>query len=259
MDLAFTWSFRVAALVAAAFAVLCVGLSASSLASPRLPPLSGPVVDEANMLSASERVRVESRLSDMFASGGPQMQVWTFPSLEGDDIASVGIRAVDTWKIGREGRDDGVLLLIAARERRTRLEVGRGLEGAVPDILAGRLLRDVLRPSLRAGRVADGILAVAGAVEKAARGERPELPPASGSPSGESGEPGSRSVVPLFVFLFVFFMILSRLGSSLGGGRRRGGGVVFPGLGGGGGFGRGTGGWSGGGGSFGGGGASGDW
>jgi uncharacterized protein len=247
------------ALFALWVALVGAALPREAAASPEIPRLTGPLIDNANMLDPADQARVSSRLSDMFASGGPQMQVWTFPSLEGDDIAPVGIRAAEAWKLGRAGRDDGIILLIAARERRTRLEVGRGLEGVVPDILAGRLLQDVLRPALRAGRTADGILAVAGAVEAAARGELPPLPPASKAARGDSGESRSSWLAYVLPLLFIAGTLLSRGGRSRKGQRRGGGFVVFPGLGGGGGFGGGRGGWSGGGGSFGGGGSSGDW
>ena len=200
----------------------------------------------------------------MFQTGGPQMQVWTFPSLEGDDIAPVGIRAADAWKIGRAGKDDGGILLIDARERRTRLEVGRGLEGAIPDVIAGRILRDVLRPALRAGQTYDGILGVIAIVEKAARGELPAgvAGPADGRDARDEGFNPFKLFFGVVFFFLVF--ILGPLGSLLGGRRRggRSGGIFFPGCGGGGGWGGGGGGgggWSGGGGSFGGGGGGGDW
>lgn len=243
-----------------------------ALAQPAVPSLSGPVIDQADMLSSGEEGRLAERIRGVFQSGGPQIQIWTFPSLEGDDIAGVGIRAADAWKIGREGKDDGAILLVAERERRTRIEVGRGLEGVIPDVVAGRILRDVLRPALRAGATYDGFLGVVAAIESYSRGEAP-LPsdderrrviPGVPVPGGGGGFPGGLFFIG-FLVLFIFLQFVSRV---LGFGRRRrgfrGDGVppIIIGGWGGGGFGggsRGGGGWSGGGGGFSGGGASGDW
>jgi uncharacterized protein len=257
------------AFVPTSFLFFVIGLANFGLAyaQPEVPPLSGPVIDQADMLTSGEEGRLESRISELFASGGPQMQVWTFPTLKGDDIAPVGIRAADAWKIGRDGKDDGVILLIAQRERRTRLEVGRGLEGVLPDVLAGRILSDVLRPALRGGQTYEGILGVVGAVDRVVRGESLALAPGSNSPLGGGGGEGGvlARLLPALVPLIFLFLLVSGI-AGRGGRRRRGvAPLLFPGVGGGG-WGGGSwrgggggGGWSGGGGGFGGGGASGNW
>jgi uncharacterized protein len=235
----------------------------SVLASPEIPELRGPVMDEVRLLSADENARLEQRIRDIFQNGGPQIQFWSFPSLEGDDIAPVAIRAAEKWKIGRQGTDDGVLFLIALRERRTRLEVGKGLEGAIPDVMAGRLLRDVLRPSLRAGKPYEGIVGVVAAIDSLAKGQSPELPQETSlRGAGKNAEQGEGGILKIFlIVLFLVFVViqpfLALLG--LGGLRRRHLSGVFGWGGGGWTRGGGGGGWSGGGGGFSGGGSSGDW
>jgi uncharacterized protein len=215
-----------------------------------VPPLQGRVNDLAGVLSSSEAQALEQRLAAYEQQTGHQFALLTVPSLEGEDIEGFSIRTVEKWALGQKQKDDGVLVLVAVNDRKMRIEVGYGLEPSIPDVLAGRIIRNVMAPHFRENDYAGGINASFDALIKAAAGEAvavPERKPKAASWKSFIG--------PLF-WLALFLVIgLTRAGrgglmflalSGLGGGRRGGGGF------GGGGFG-------GGGGGFGGGGASGNW
>ena len=114
------------------------------------PQLTGRVNDYAGMLSTESASRLEQKLVAFERDQTTQIVVLTIPSLEGDDIDQFTIRVADLWKIGQKGSDNGVLLVLARAERKVRIEVGMGLQGVLPDITAGRIIRDVMQPHLKA-------------------------------------------------------------------------------------------------------------
>jgi uncharacterized protein len=224
-----------------------------------VPPLRTRVNDLAGLLTQSEQATLEDRLRAHEQATGQQFSLLIIPSLEGEPIEDYSIEVAEKWKLGREKEDDGLVLVIAASDRKMRIEVGYGLEGQIPDAMASRVVREVLRPAFRANDYAGGINRAFDILIRLAGGEA-AMPPPTAQRERRAPPP-----VSLFVILFVLFLIFSRFGG--GGGRRgrRGGFYIggFPGGGfGGGGFGGGGGGgggFRGGGGGFGGGGASGDW
>ena len=171
------------------------------------------------------------------------------------------MQVAERWKLGDQATDQGLLLVIAPRERRMRLEVGYGLEGTLTDAMSRRILDGVLRPYLREGRVADGLIAVVGAVaEVTGSSYRPD---AGAPPRGMGRGARNQGKLPFWVqlVLMIFLMAASlvmRFARPHGSFHRRHSGWQ-GGWGGGGGLGGGGGGWSGGGGGFGGGGASSSW
>jgi uncharacterized protein len=198
--------------------------------------------------------------------------VAVFPSLDGESLEDFSIRLAEKWRIGQKGLDDGVIVLVFMQDRKVRLEVGYGLEGAIPDIEAGRIIREVIAPHFREGRYGPGLEAAVKAIYSKVEAK----PPAERRGTGKKG--GSHfpvfGVLGFLAILAIIAVMLLReaattRGFNRGGytaGGRSGWGVppiiMFPGGrrrdddgGGGGGFG----GFSGGGGTFGGGGASGDW
>ena len=236
--------------------VLSVGVfpSPCALALVDIPPLNSPVIDQGGMLDPQEQSRLATFLKGTQQEGGPQLQFWSVSTLDGEDIAALAIRAADVWKLGRADKDDGGLLLLAVRERKSRLEVGQGLEGFVPDAVAARLLRNVLKPALQKGNTFEGVSLVFEEVVRMSRGEQSTL---------ASAGAGKKSIPTAVIFIFLAFIALLRVGSRFGSGVRgsRSSGWGGGGWGGGGGFGGsgGGGGWGGGGGGFSGGGSSGDW
>lgn len=218
-----------------------------------VPPLTSPVEDPRNVLTTETRDSLRQLLRDVRNGGGSQIQVLIVDSLEGLSIEEASLKVVEQWKLGSAKADDGVLLFIAMRERRVRIEVGQGREGELPDVIASRIIRNVIVPHFRENdpdrAVTAGVYAilhytdpdVAKTADRRSRG---------GLPSG--------AVIFFYIVLFLIFMMPGLLGFRR---RRRSwwmdGGGGFGGFGGGG-FG-GGGGWSGGGGGFSGGGASGGW
>jgi uncharacterized protein len=129
-----------------------------------VPFLSGRVVDDAEALRPETRQAVSALLQRHEAQTGEQVVVLTVPSLGDASVEDYAEAVFEAWKLGRRGEDDGVLLLVAPSERRMRIEVGYGLEARLPDVAAGRILRNVIAPRFREGDldrgVADGVRAI---------------------------------------------------------------------------------------------------
>ena len=246
------------ALIAAALLLL---LAAAALAAePVFPALSGRVVDDAGILSATARGRLDASLAAHEQQTGQQLVVVTLPSLQGYTIEDFGYQLGRRWGIGQKGRDNGALLIIAPKERKVRIEVGYGLEGTLTDAQSRIIIEQVILPQFRRGNfdagVSDGtaaILRVLGGapLDGAARHVR----------TVENVPPPWVFFVFLVLFLAFFAWRIYGAWPLLLAGRGVGPWYGSGGFGGfsGGGFSGGGGGFSGGGGSFGGGGASGGW
>jgi uncharacterized protein len=250
--------------VVAVFAGLVLAAPAGA---QEIPAFRAPVVDAARVVPDSVEEAVNLELNDYQARSGNQVAVAVVKTTGKKSIEDYSIDLAREWGVGREGRDDGVVLVIAYDDRKLRIEVGRGLEGTLTDLEAGRIVRDRIAPLLRArdvgGAVRQGTAAIRGALGDTQSGALPTVP-------ARSREPGTSSGFGWLIFLLVPFLTMGLLGgrrrrrrwgpggwvggyaagSMLGGGW---GGRSSGGFGGGGRFG------GGGGGSFGGGGASGSW
>lgn len=279
-----------------------VGAALAAAATPAhadlqaVPALERRVTDLTSTLDAGQRQQLEKKLADFEARKGSQIAILIVRTTEPEDIEQYSIRVADKWKLGRKGVDDGALLLVAKNDRKLRIEVGRGLEGAIPDIYAKRIIADTITPFFKRQQFAEGISAGVNALSGLIRGE--DLPAPSRSADREA-DFGTLLATTFFFSLFVgpiLRAIFGRAGGSgvaalMGGGYwyvatavlgmaglgalvaalavlflggRSGGGPWITGSGHGGGF-SGGGGWSGGGGfsggggGFSGGGASGGW
>lgn len=287
---------RRAATGAAWLGLLVLLLSWPALAEQVVPRLQARVTDLTATLTPAERDALEQRLAAFETEKGSQLAVLIVPTTQPEGIEQYAIRVAESWKLGRKGVDDGVLLLVAKDDRAVRIEVGYGLEGAIPDAVAKRIVEELIVPRFREGDYHGGIVAGVEALIKLISGEA--LPLTAGGKQTHPGVHFFENTLPVaMMFVFVlggllrtllgrlpgasvaggvaFFGAWLLLGSLLapvvialiafvitlaggggGGGYRVGGGY----RGGGGGFGgRGGGGFSGGGGGFGGGGASGRW
>jgi len=151
-----------------------------------VPPLEGRVNDYAGILSSSTTQQLEGILGDLEITDSTQIVVLTIPSLEGEVLEEFSIKVADQWKIGQEDFDNGAILLVVLKERKIRIEVGYGLEGALTDLVAGRIIRDVIGPQFKAGNfdqgVINGVQAMIGVVKgeykapaKAPRFEDPKI------------------------------------------------------------------------------------
>ena len=238
------------------FLAVFLGLTVAK-AEFKTPPLSGPVIDEVGYLTRGDQQELTQLLYDFNRHGKAQVQVLVVENLQGLPIEQASIEITDKWQLGDKKKDNGILFLISAQDRAMRIEVGQGLEGAIPDITAKRIISDQVIPLFRAKRYSAGIVIGVHEILRLADKEFAD--------ENNLQEQDSRGAgIPIWVII-ILFIIISILGR-FGGGRGRyyrGGGGGYGGYGGGGfgGFGGsgGGGGWSGGGGGFSGGGASGNW
>lgn len=254
-------------LITAVFIVFLVISVARPADIPEMPPRY--VVDLAGVVDDATETKLNGYLQELEQKTTAQMVVLTIPSLEGESIEDFSIRiAHDKWKLGQKGKDNGVLFLIALKDRKYRIEVGYGLEGVLPDSLVGSLGRDLLIPYFRKGDYSNGVFATAIAMANTIAkdsGVKIEGMPSikyHTQPSGKGKPVNPLSTIIGIVFLIIMGILFIKnprafllllLFSSMGGRRGSwGGGGGF----GGGGFGSFGGG---GGGGFGGGGASGGW
>ncbi len=145
-----------------------------------VPPFTARVIDLTQTLSASEQAALEAKLQSFEEAKGSQIAVLIVATTQPEAIEQYAIRVVDEWKVGRKNVDDGLLLLIAKDDRKMRIEVGYGLEGAVPDLYAKRIINEALTPNFKRGNFAGGIEAALNALIGLVEGEPlPEPHPAS--------------------------------------------------------------------------------
>ncbi len=225
-------------------------------AALEFPPLTGRVVDNANLLDGQSKAQLTQMLQAHEQATGEQVVVVTLPNLQGANIEDYGYQLGRHWGIGQKGKDNGALLIVARDERKLRIEVGYGLEDRLTDAQSSVIINQLITPAFKRGDFSQGISAGVAAMIQVLGGN-PLAEPKQVA-GGDDGMPPNW-VVTLIILLFVIFYVLQALGITGGGGGRSGG--YGGGLGGGfggGGFG-GGGGFSGGGGSFGGGGSSGGW
>lgn len=235
-----------------------------------VPQLRGRVNDYANVLQSNQAQSLESQLAQLERDTGHQVAVLTVPTLEGEDIEGFSIRVAENWKIGKKGYDNGVILVVAVKDRRLRLEVGYGLEGVLPDAIAKRVTADYIVPYFRQQDYGGGIVAGIAAVDKVLRKE--PLPESARKKVQSRGDNLSFPLMLAITFAVLGLMAFAananrqRSGMWATRGRRQGptifggpGGWGGGGFSGGGGFGGGSDTFSGGGGGFGGGGSSDSW
>lgn len=253
-----------------------------------VPPLKARVTDLTGTLQPDQQATLEQTLQAFENTKGSQIAVLIVPTTQPEAIEQYAIRVAEAWKLGRKGVDDGVLLLIARNDRKLRIEVGYGLEGAIPDAVAKRIVSEVIAPHFKQDDYFGGIRAGVERIIKVVEGE--PLPEKESSRSKGSGFSGDWLAIGFVLAAVVGGAMRALLGPFVGGlvagsiavavawllfaslvmalvagllvfiftllGRHGGGGWSS---GGGGGFGGGGGGFGGGGGGFGGGGASGNW
>jgi len=268
-----------------------------TFAQVAVPPLTAPVMDQTQTLTPTQIAALDQTIRAFRESKGSQITVLIVPTTQPEAIEQFSIRTVEQWKLGRKDIDDGVLLLVAKDDRAVRIEVGYGLEGALPDVIANRIVQQVIVPRFREGDYYGGISEAVTRIIAVIEGEPLPEPERRSQPSAQ----GIGSILPMLFMLVVVgggllrrvfggfggagvvgglagviaYVLTSVIGVAIGtallafiftlfgGGGFGGGGIGRGGWssrGYGGGFGGGGGGgWSGGGGGFGGGGASGRW
>jgi len=180
----------------AAVAVLIVMAAAAALAPPtaaaaakEVPFLSGRVVDEAGLLSAAARQRIDGELGALERETGDQVAVLILQSLGGEPLEEYSVKVAQTWKLGQKGKDNGILLLISRDDRRLRIEVGYGLEGTLTDLRSNEIIDQVIRPRFQQGDFDGGVEQGVDAIVKVLHGQplpaRPAAPAAGAMPIGD--------------------------------------------------------------------------
>ncbi len=251
--------------------LICLLLLPFLLAAKEVPPAPNPpklVNDYVGLLSGGEVQALEQKLVAYDDSTSTQIAIVIEQSLEGDDVFDYSNRLARSWGIGREGKNNGVLIYVAISDRKLWIQTGRGAEGFLPDVLAKRIIERIITPNFRQQNYYQGLDQATEAIMLAGKGEYVN------EDAGQEGEIPF-PVILIFLILFIVIIIIISKGGGGGGGYHRrgrydsGGGWIIFGPGGGSGWsggGGGGGGWSGGGGfggfgggDFGGGGAGGSW
>ncbi len=262
-----------------------LALAEVALAEVAVPPLSARVTDVAGVLQPAQQAALETKLAAFEQEKGSQIAILIVPTTQPEAIEQYSIRVAESWKLGRQGVDDGLLILVATDDRAMRIEVGYGLEGVIPDAIAKRVIAEIMTPFFRQGDFYGGLNAAVDQLTGLIAGEPLPEPAKTARSSPVEG------MLPLLLFGAIAIGGILRaifghfLGGTISGGLVGllvwilGGGLLFAivlgiiafimtlsggmgGAGGGmgrGGLGGGGGGFSGGGGGFGGGGASGRW
>jgi len=215
---------RLAAAARAAAALLLFAvpsLHAQELVA--IPPLTAPVTDVAGILTPDQSAALDAKLRAFEQAKGSQVAVLVVPTTQPEEIEQYAIRVAEAWQLGREGVDDGALLLVATQDRRVRIEVGYGLEGVLPDAIANRIIDGDIVPAFRDGDYYRGISAGVDRVLRVIEGE-PLPEPKRRSPA--MNVPGLFELLPfLFVIALVGGSILRRLFGRVGGAFATGGAV----------------------------------
>ncbi|MBX9676609.1 MAG: YgcG family protein [Methylotenera sp.] len=135
--------------------VFASGIARADLVA--IPELKSSITDLTQTLSADQHAQLEAKLVAFEQQKGSQIAVLIVPTTQPEDIAQYSIRVVEKWKIGREKIDDGVLILVAKDDRKIRIEVGYGLEGAIPDLIAKRVISEIISPQFKQGNFYGGL------------------------------------------------------------------------------------------------------
>jgi uncharacterized protein len=177
-----------------------------------VPRLQGYVNDYAGMISPSAKSKIGEELRAFEQSDSTQIVILTIPSLEGENIEEFGIKVAEAWKIGQQVKDNGVLFIVSKQERKIRIEVGRGLEGKLTDLMAGRIIDQVIKPRFKQADFDGGFIAGVSSLIGATRGEF--------SAEQRSVHKRQKNIPPfltVFLFFAIFTLILGSLSRVFGG------------------------------------------
>jgi uncharacterized protein len=183
--------------------LLALLLPAWGHAADAVPKLSRHVTDLTGTLTAQQVDQLDASLVALEKAKGAQLVVLMVGSTAGQDIESYSLAVAEANRIGRKGTDDGVLLLIAKDDRSVRIEVGYGLEGAIPDAATARIIREYIAPKFRVGDYFGGIGDAVSALTQLIQGEALP-PPVQGAPADERSGPGLQNSLIIGVFVALF-------------------------------------------------------
>lgn len=177
-----------------------------------VPQLRGHVNDYANLLSPGTSQKLEQALTEFERSESTQIVVLTITSLEGESLEEYSIKVAEAWRIGQAKLDNGAILLIAKQERKIRIEVGRGLEGKLTDLVSGRIIRGDITPYFKSNDYDSGITSGVSSIMQVVRGEYQAQPR-----DLKQGKKSAEPVFTLLVFLLVAIVFIGSFSRLLGG------------------------------------------
>jgi uncharacterized protein len=211
---------RVARLGAGLLLLFSCGLACADVA---VPPLTARVTDLTGTLTGGAVARIEAKLADLEAKKGSQVAVLIVPTTQPEEIEQYGIRVEDTWKLGRKGVDDGVYLIVAKNDRRVRIEVSYGLEGALPDAVTNRIITETITPHFKLGDYDGGVEAGVNQIISVINGEPLPAPDRKWERRGGLGNLLPVLLIVVFVASGVLRAIFGRLFGSIATGGLAGG------------------------------------
>jgi len=189
------WSFLRTCLRCLICAVILTTVHASAL---DVPKLQGYVNDYAGMISPQARAGLEDELRAFEQTDSTQIVILTIPSLQGEAVEDYSMRVADVWKIGQKGKDNGIIFLVVRDDRKMRIEVGRGLEGKLTDLMAGRIIDLAVKPRFKRGDFDGGFIAGVHSLIDATRGEF------AAEPGSERSSPQGRDLPSRFITFLIF-------------------------------------------------------
>jgi uncharacterized protein len=196
------------------------GLASAEVA---VPPLASRVTDLTGTLSGGAVARIEAKLANLETRKGSQVAVLIVPTTQPEEIEQYGIRVAEAWKLGRKGVDDGAILLVAKNDRRVRIEVGQGLEGALPDAIANRIISETITPHFKQADYDGGVEAGIDQVISVVNGEPLPQPDRKWERHNGLGNMLPLLLVVVFVVSGVLRAIFGRLFGSVATGGLTGG------------------------------------
>ena len=206
---------RARSYISALLGLLWLGFCLPAYALVAVPRLAARVTDQTGTLSADQISQLEQRLQQFEAAKGSQVSLLIVTTTNPEAIEQYSIRVVEVWKIGRKGVDDGVLLVVAKNDRTVRIEVGYGLEGALPDASANRIIDEIIVPRFKQGEFFTGVSEGLDRIMKVIEGE--PLPPPRKGGGGPASEMKMEAVpILMFAALAVGGILRSVFGRALG-------------------------------------------
>ncbi len=200
---------------ALALCLLLIAAPVRAQALAAIPTMDSPVVDTTGTLDAAQKQQLVAQASALQQRKGSQLQVLIVPSTQPEDIFDYTQRVFDQWKLGRTGVDDGVILVVAKDDRRVRIHPGYGLEGAIPDAVANRIIQEYLAPKFRAGDFAGGIADATAVLVKLVDGEALPAPVSTHRGNDDGLEPvGGGGLFALFAAFVVATLVRTAFGKA---------------------------------------------
>jgi len=193
--------------------ICCLSLFGGAVAAKTILQPKGYVNDFAGILKAEERTNLENLLSQTEKATTTEIAVVTIPTLEDENLEEYANELFNQWGIGKKGKDNGVLILVAKKEHKIRIEVGYGLEAVLPDGKCGQIIRDVLTPAFRKQEFGTGLYQAASLISQIIQGQEPVIP----SPGKESSDKVPLGFALCWIGFCLFFtlMALGMIGLSI--------------------------------------------